>query len=112
MTLLLNHKELKQLKEYAETHRFTIQDIRSVQNGRQIRAGDRIITSDYKIVFTIDETLSFKWVRHLSLSLFNVDLNDAMLKEVCGYLGFEDFNKCKIERDGFHKNATQVFEYI
>ena len=101
MALVLDFEKLKNLKEYAESHRFTLDEIRAIQRGERPQAGDReehrlFCPVGYKVVFSIDETLTHRWVRHMSMSVNKPDRipNKIALREVCGHLGFKDFDRC------------------
>ena len=121
MSLLLGHEEFKRLKEYSESHRFILDNLRAIQRGQQSVPGDRkeyVLLMDsenlkYKVVFTIDETLTHKWVRHMSISV--IDSNklpaDDIVREVCKHLGFIDFDSCIIRKEIFHSTAIEVLEY-
>lgn len=123
MSLILDHNKIKQLKEYAESHRFALNDLRAIQRGEQTIPGDRdeyrvFCPVNYKVVFTIDETLTHKWVRHMSMSASSACLNEhpdripnrEALRMVCSHLGFKNFDECLIKNEQFHKNAIEVFE--
>jgi hypothetical protein len=119
MALVLNFQELKKLKEYAETHRFTLDEMYAIQRGECPQPGGRkehcaFCPIDYKIVFSVDQTLNHRWVRHMSMSRNVPDRipNEIALREVCQHLGFKDFDKCLIQKEQFHKNAIEVLEYL
>lgn len=116
MSLVIDHDKLEQLKEYAESHRFTLSDLRSIQKREQTIPGDReefrVFLNNYKVVYTIDETLTHQWVRHMSMSKSDNLPNDSELKEVCSYLGFKNFDECLKRPDPICKNAISVLEYM
>jgi hypothetical protein len=119
MAIILDINELKKLKEYAESNRFYLKDLYAIQRNEQPQAGDRkehivFAAIGYKIVFSIDETLSHKWVRHMSMSVNKPGRipNEISLREVCDHLGFGSFDNCLVQKEQYHKNAIEVLEYL
>lgn len=119
MALVLDFQELKKLKQYGETHRITLDEMHAIQRGYRRQPGDRkehciFCPVGYKIVFSVDQTFNYRWVRHMSISRNSPDRipNDIALREVCQHLGFENFDECLIQEEQFHKNVIEVLEYF
>ena len=119
MALILNFNDLNKLKEYAESHRLSLDELYAIKRGDHPPAGDRkehyvFCPVGYKIVFSIDESLSHRWVRHMSMSVNKINRipNEISLREVCSHLGFKNFEKCFIQKEQFHGNAIEVLEFF
>jgi hypothetical protein len=119
MALIIDLNQLRELKEYAETHLFTLEELYSIQRGEYSAAGNRekhrvFFPVAYKIVFSIDQSLTRRWVRHMSMSTSEPGKipSEIALRQVCEHLGFKDFDGCLIQKEIFHENAIEVMEYI
>jgi|SRR5581483_9848631 len=119
MALILNYKKLNDLKVYAENHKITLTEGRAIQNNERPPVGDReeyriYFPIGYKVVFSIDETLDHKWIRHMSMSINVPDRypNEYALREVCEHLGYKNFDTCMILDDPFQSKAIRVIEFI
>ena len=111
----LDYEKLKQLKEYAESHRLSLEDLSAIREGRQLISEEHyVLINNYKIMFTIGETLNHKWIRRMSMSIINSDerTNIKLKREVCTHLGFEDLDRCKMQEKGLHKNGIETLECI
>lgn len=120
MALLIDHNKLRELKDYAESHHFTLEELYAIRRGECPQAGDRpehhiLFPVGYKVVFSIDQTLDQKrWVRHMSMSVSTPGRvpNEFALREVCSHLGFKDFDKCLVQKSLFHPQVIEVLDYL
>jgi hypothetical protein len=118
--LILDHKQLANLKSYAETHKITLEEGLKIQSKTLPSVGDRaeyrLITfgGQFKIVFSIDETRDHKWIRHMSMSTStpNSDPHEYALREVSQHLGFKNFDKCILRHDIGNPHAVEVIELV
>lgn len=102
-----NEKErLKQVKEYAETHPFSVDDILDMMNRELGGAGTDpnhqcIIPFDYQVIFTV-ENQPHGTVRHLSMSVpgrgrFPNPHACQMVMDELGFLNKIDGGKCEVK---------------
>jgi hypothetical protein len=131
--LILNDiiiRELQELKQYAEQHPLTMDDLLDIKNGDHPSPGDikefvRLIPIGYRVVLTIEHQLE-KHIRHLSMSVNTKGKmpNEYAVKRVMGILGFknkiyecilnvEEFdvghyaiNVLEIIKNGIHKSSA------
>lgn len=121
--LIINQEivqQLKDLADYADKNRYTMNDLVDIQAGRQAPPGDRKefvcnIPMGYRVVFTIEDHKTL--YRHLSMSVYKPGTlpHPAAIEEVMGHLGFTrkllECHKRIEEFEGGYK-AINVLETI
>lgn len=112
-------ESLKTLREYAETHPMTMDDLLDIINGDRGSAGDfpeftRNIPVGYRVVFSVEQQVSGD-IRHLSIS-YDKDIPPLEAVElIMGEMGFEDlpdFTRVHIEDIGDGQVAINVLQLI
>lgn len=117
---ILIHK-LQELKQYAEQHPLTMDDLLDIKNGDRPVPGDMkefvcIISTGFKIVFTIEHQLNTH-IRHLSMSVKTKGKlpNPHVVEKIINILGFKNkLYDCMLNLEEFRPghHAINVLEII
>lgn len=108
-------ESLKRLREHAEKHEFSLDDLLDIMNKAEVPAGDRkgfscILPIDTRVVFSIENHPGGK-ARHMSVSLKSGKLPmPELLNMILPELGYKtDLSKCHLSIEG---TAVNVMEMI
>jgi hypothetical protein len=111
-------KELQRLRQYAEQHPATMDQLLAIKNGFERAPGDRpefccVIPVGVKVVYTVEPADTGQMIRHLSVSVRNKTPSVPIVEMIMVELGFKHKltdDDCLVKMEGVAVNVAELYE--